>query len=392
MNKHDFAGRIGKYVTVSTVGEKVMAYVPKPLPPDPKVRLDQLYKRLDAANQAIGQLQGVASILPDTPLFLYMYVKKEALLSSQIEGTQSSLSELLMFERKISTGVPTDNVQEVSNYVAAMNHGLKRMRAGFPLSSRLIRELHKILLTSGRGSSMNLGEFRRSQNWIGGTRPGNARFVPPPPYEVDRLMSEFEKFIHSDKPPIPDLIKAGLMHVQFETIHPFLDGNGRLGRLLIALYLCSQEILTEPILFLSLYFKAHRQKYYELLQQVRETGEWEIWLEFFLDAIADTSRNATTSAHKILYVFKQDHEKIEKLGRTSSSLLRLHQLTMSNPVFSVPDASRQLNLSPPTIAKAARNLEAIGILRETTGKRRGKLYLYQEYFDILRQGTDTPAS
>jgi Fic family protein len=220
--------------------------------------MDRLYRSLENANRALGRLDGVTSILPDTPLFLYMYVRKEALLSSQIEGTQSSLSDLLFFESEEAPGVPLDDVQEVSNYVAAMQHGLARIRSGFPVSLRLIREIHETLLARGRGSTKQPGEFRRSQNWIGGTRPGNALFVPPPPEHVLDLMSDLEAFVHADTPEIPLLVKAGLVHVQFETIHPFLDGNGRVGRLLITLLLCAQGILKEPILYLSLYFKAHR--------------------------------------------------------------------------------------------------------------------------------------
>ena len=280
------ATRLGQRVAISTAGERAEAYVPQALPPIPPVQLERLYGRLEAANRAIGRLDGVASILPDTPLFLYMYVRKEALLSSQIEGTQSSLSELLLYESEDVPGVPLDDVQEVSNYIGAMNHGLNRIRDGFPLSLRLIREIHEALLSKGRGSTKQPGEFRRSQNWIGGTRPGNALFVPPPPERVMDLMAGLEEFIHTDTPEIPFLVKAGLVHVQFETIHPFLDGNGRLGRLLITFLLCTHGILKEPILYLSLYFKSHRQQYYDLLQRVRDQGDWETWLEFFLDGIS----------------------------------------------------------------------------------------------------------
>ena len=275
MPKNPYSSRLGRKVTISTAGESTTAFVPPPLPPTPSVELPRLYRQLENANRALGRLDGVTSILPDTPLFLYMYVRKEALLSSQIEGTQSSLSDLLLFENEEAPGVPIDDVQEVSSYVAAMEHGLERIRAGFPISLRLIRELHDILLSKGRGNSKQPGEFRRTQNWIGGTRPGNALFVPPPPELVMELMSHLESFIHDDKVEIPSLIKAGLVHVQFETIHPFLDGNGRLGRLLITFILCAQGILKEPILYLSLYFKSHRSRYYELLQGVRERGDWE---------------------------------------------------------------------------------------------------------------------
>ena len=270
-------------MALSTVGERVEAFIPPPLPPAPPVRMDRLNSLLDNANLALGRLDGMTSVLPDTDLFLYMYVRKEALLSSQIEGTQSSLSELLLFERAELPGVTLDDVQDVANYVAAMDHGLARIREGFPISLRLIRGIHEKLLSKGRGSKRQPGEFRRSQNWIGGSRPGNAVFVPPPPGQVPDLMSDLEKFIHADTPEIPALIEAGLVHVQFETIHPFLDGNGRLGRLLIAFLLCTQGILKEPILYLSLYLKTHRQTYYDLLQWVRDRGDWEAWLEFFLE-------------------------------------------------------------------------------------------------------------
>ena len=266
--------RLGKHISTTVVGERVEAFVPPALPPVPPVNMDELHGLHDAANRAVGQLNGVASILPDAPLFLYMYVRKEALLSSQIEGTQSSLSDLLLYEDDEIPGVPIDDVQEVSNYVAAMNHGQERLKQGFPLSLRLIRELHEILLSGSRGSSKQPGEFRRSQNWIGGTRPGNAQFVPPPPEYVLDCMSDLERFIHAETPEIPILVKAGLVHVQFETIHPFLDGNGRVGRLLITLMLCAEGILKDPILYLSLFFKTHRRLYYDMLEDVREEGGW----------------------------------------------------------------------------------------------------------------------
>jgi Fic family protein len=380
--------RLGQRVTISTAGERVEAFVPPPLPPDPAIRMDRLYRSLENANRALGRLDGVTSILPDTPLFLYMYVRKEALLSSQIEGTQSSLSDLLFFESEEAPGVPLDDVQEVSNYVAAMDHGLARIREGFPVSLRLIREIHETLLARGRGSTKQPGEFRRSQNWIGGTRPGNALFVPPPPDRVLDLMSELEAFIHADTPEIPALVKAGLVHVQFETIHPFLDGNGRVGRLLITLLLCAQGILKEPVLYLSLYFKAHRRHYYDLLQQVRERGAWEDWIGFFLDGIAETSLQAAEAAREILGLFEADRERIESLGRPAASALRVHQLLQQKPIVGIPNATQRLGLSAPTIAKSIQHLEALGIVREITGKQRGRLFVYGGYLDILNRGTE----
>lgn len=380
--------RLGRSVTISTAGENAEAFVPPALPPKPPIRMERIYPLLEGANRALGHLDGVTSILPDTPLFLYMYVRKEALLSSQIEGTQSSLSELLLFESKEAPGVPLDDVVEVSSYVAAMNHGLDRIRGGFPISARLIREIHKILLSRGRGSTKQPGEFRRSQNWIGGTRPGNALFVPPPSDGVLGLMTDLEKFIHANTPEIPALVKAGLVHVQFETIHPFLDGNGRLGRLLITFLFCAQGIMTEPTLYLSLYFKTHRRRYYDLLQQVRESGDWETWLEFFLEGIIETSRQATSAAKEILNLFDVDRRQIESLGRPAASALRVHQLLQQKPMVSIPTASKELSLSPPTVAKSLRHLEQLGILREITGKSRGRSFLYTKYLDILDRGTE----
>jgi len=380
--------RLGKRVATTVGGETTEAFVPPPLPPDPQVRMDALYGRLDAANRAIGRLDGVTSILPDTPLFLYMYVRKEALLSSQIEGTQSSLSDLLIFESEEAPGAPLDDVQEVSNYVAAMDHGLARIREGFPISLRLMREIHEILLSKGRGSTKQPGEFRRSQNWIGATRPGNALFVPPPPDQVQDLMSDLERFIHAGTPEIPALIKAGLVHVQFETIHPFLDGNGRLGRLLITCLLCAQGILKEPILYLSLYFKTHPRQYYDLLQQVRERGDWETWLEFFLEGVAETSMQAADAAREILNVFDDDRRRIEGLGRPAASALRVHQLLQQKPIIAIPDAAQRLGISAPTVSKSVQHMERLGILREITGKQRGRLFVYDEYLGILSRGTE----
>ena len=372
-------------MALSTVGERVEAIIPPPLPPAPPVRMDRLNSLLDNANLALGRLDGMTSVLPDTDLFLYMYVRKEALLSSQIEGTQSSLSELLLFERAELPGVTLDDVQDVANYVAAMDHGLARIREGFPISLRLIREIHEKLLSKGRGSKRQPGEFRRSQNWIGGSRSGNAVFVPPPG-QVPDLMSDLEKFIHADTPEIPALIEAGLVHVQFETIHPFLDGN---GRLLITFLLCTQGILKEPILYLSLYLKTHRQTYYDLLQRVRERGDWETWLEFFLKGIAETSRQAADTARELRDLFEADRRRIERLGRPAASALRVHRRLQRNPLVAIGDAARDLRLSPPTVANAVRHLESLGILRETTGKRRGRLFVYDAYLDILNRGTET---
>src|SRR5579863_1803609 len=317
--------RLGTYVSTTIANETVKAFVPSPLPPDPPVDLNGLYQQLDRANQALGRLDGLTTLLPDTRLFLYLYVRKEALLSSQIEGTKSSFSDLLLFENEAVPGVPIDDVEEVSNYVAAVQHGLRRIKEGFPLSLRLIREIHGILLRGGRGANRTPGEFRRSQNWIGGTRPGNAAFVPPPPEKMMECMGGLEKFLHRDHEDLPILVKAALAHVQFETIHPFLDGNGRLGRLLITFLLCVAGAISEPILYLSLYFKSNRQKYYELLDRVRTHGDWENWLEFFLTGVKETAQQAADTSREILTLIEKDRRKIEELGRPAASVLRVHQ-------------------------------------------------------------------
>lgn len=380
--------RLGRHSIIAVGDERVEAFIPPPLPPVPPLRMEKLYRGLDEANQALGRLDGVTSILPDAQLFLYMYVRKEALLSSQIEGTQSSLSDLLLFESEETPGAPLDDVQEVSSYVAAMDHGLKRLREDLPLSLRLIKEIHSILLAKGRGAAKQPGEWRRTQNWIGGTRPGNAVFVPPPPHEVMPLLSDLEKFIHAETPDIPPLIKAGLIHVQFETIHPFLDGNGRLGRLLITFLLCANDILKEPLLYLSLFFKTHRSLYYDLLQRVRRQGDWEAWLAFFLEGVTETSTQAVKAAREILALLETDRRRIETLGRPAASALRVHQLFQKRPILSVPIAARHLGLSIPTIRKSIAHLEDLAILRETTGKQRGRAFAYEAYLAILSRGTE----
>ncbi|HET7607782.1 MAG TPA: Fic family protein, partial [Gammaproteobacteria bacterium] len=293
-------GLTGKYEATSISGDGVRAFVPAALPPSPPLDVGGgLQQQIESAVLALGRLDGVSTLLPDRELFLYAYVRKEAVLSSQIEGTESSLSDLLLFELDEAPGVPLDDVVEVSNYVAALNHGLVRLREGLPLSNRLIREVHEVLLSRGRGSNKSPGEFRRSQNWIGGRRPSDATFVPPPHTAVADCMSALERFLHSDGDGLPILLRAGLAHVQFETIHPFLDGNGRVGRLLITLLLCNAGVLREPLLYLSLYFKRNRARYYELLQMVREEGDWEAWLRFFLDGVEEVADGSVTTAERL---------------------------------------------------------------------------------------------
>jgi Fic family protein len=379
--------RLGRYVTTTVAGEPVKAFVPPPLPPA-DLDLGGLHQHLDRANQALGRLDGLTVLLPDVRFLLYLYVRKEALLSSQIEGTQSSFVDVLLFENKVPTNVPKEDVEEVSNYVAAMQHGLHRLHGGFPLSLRLIREIHAILLRGGRGANRTPGEFRRSQNWIGGSRPGNASFVPPPPAEMMECLDRFERFLHDEKHRLPLLVEAGLVHVQFESIHPFLDGNGRLGRLLITLLLCAKRALKEPLLYLSLYFKTHRSRYYDLLQRVRTDGAWEEWLQFFLEGMAATAQEAAETATRILHLFSTDREKIQKLGRSSSSALRVHEYMQRKPIANIAATAKALKISIPTVTLALNHLVRIGIVEEVTGKRRDRLFTYSRYFNIVSKGTE----
>lgn len=382
----------GRYVTISTVGEKAQAFVPSSLPPRPPIDwMPELRSKFDQALLALGRLDSVSTLLPDTSLFLYMYVRKEAVLSSMIEGTQSSLSDLLLFELDQEPGVPLDDVREVSNYVAALDHGLRLMEEGLPLSLRLIREIHGVLLTKGRGSNQTPGEFRRSQNWIGGTRPGNAAFVPPPAEEVLECMSKLELFLHDQPEPTPVLLKAALAHVQFETIHPFLDGNGRLGRLLITLLLCEQKVLREPMLYLSLYFKTHRQHYYELLGNVRLTGDWEAWLDFFAEAVIVTAAQAVETAQQLLDLSNHDRDKIRGIGRAAASTLHVHRALMEHPIATSGSLVEKTGITPATVNKALGHLEQLGIVKELTAQKRNRLFSCADYIEIMNRGTELPS-
>lgn len=388
---------VGEYVTQTVAGERYKAYLPASLPPDPPLALDtELLQRMDQANRALGRLDGISQVWPNSGHFLnqllYQYVRKEAVLSSQIEGTQSSLSDLLLYELEETPGVPLDDVQEVSSYVAALNHGLTRIREGFPLSLRLLREIHGILLATGRGADKSPGEFRRSQNWLGGSRPGNAVFVPPPPERLMDCLGPFEYFLHDEPEPMPSLIKAALAHVQFETIHPFLDGNGRLGRMLITLLLCHDKVLQEPSLYLSLYFKVHRADYYDHLQRVRTEGDWESWLKFFLTGVTETAAEATDAAQKLWALFDEDRRRIQEQGKISATALRVHDLLQRRPIISITAACKELELTHPAVNKSLRKLEEMGIVQEITGRQRNRLYLYEAYMAILSEGLEPAAS
>ena len=383
-------GVTGNWLTISTVGdESVQAFVPRPLPPEPPLEITGSIRQvLEDALVALGRLDSVSMLLPDTALFLYGYVRKEAVLSSQIEGTQSSLSDLLLFEMDEAPGVPVDDAAEVSCYVAALEHGLRRLAEGFPMSNRLLREIHRVLLAKGRGVDKDPGEFRRSQNWIGGTRPGNATYVPPPPERVADCMHELERFLHDEPERSGVLIKAALSHAQFETVHPFLDGNGRLGRLLITLLLCNEGFLKEPMLYLSLYFKTHREVYYDLLQRVRTEGDWEAWLRFFAEGVAETAESAVSAARSLVDLFEKDRQLIQAKGSTGSAL-QIHHSLQGRPITSISRVAKETGLSVPTVGSALQVLCELGIARELTGKRRNRLYGYDRYLQILSEGTET---
>ncbi|MGH8137512.1 MAG: Fic family protein [Steroidobacteraceae bacterium] len=381
---------LGRYIDSVAGKEEVRAFVPAPLTPLPSLEIaGQARATLDQALLALGRLDGAAATLPDAHLLLYTFVRKEAVLSSQIEGTQSSLSDLLTHELGEIPGVPIEDVAEVSRYVAAMTHGLQRLKGGFPLSNRLLREMHGILLAAGRGAEKTPGQFRRSQNWIGGTRPGNAAFVPPPPQEISSCMGDLERFLHSDT---PTLLKAALAHLQFETIHPFLDGNGRIGRLLITLIFCHEGTLREPLLYCSLYFKQHRQQYYSELNSVRETGDFERWIEFFATGIRVSAEQATVTGQRVFAVFQEDRNRLRELGRLAPTSLLVQETLQSKPLATIATLTKATGLTTPTVTQALRELERLGIVRETTGRARGRIYAYVRYLEALNAEPreDTP--
>ena len=387
-------GPTGTYDTTSILGELVRAFVPHPLPPDPPVALTGgLPLRLERAQLALGRLDSISVLLPGPQLFLYSYVRKEALLSSQIEGTQSSLSDLLIYELAQAPGVPIDDVVEVANYVAALDHGLQRLRSGFPLSGRLLREIHQRLLAGGRGSSKEPGEYRRSQNWIGGTRPGNAAFVPPPAERVAECMGELERFLHRTD-DLPVLVRAALAHVQFETIHPFLDGNGRLGRLLVTFLLCHAGVLSEPLLYLSLWLKRERPTYYRLLDAVRNDGDWEAWIEFFLEGVTTTADSAVDTAKRLVRLFLEDQRRIQEVGgRNLATNLQIHRELQVRPLLGIQSLVRATGRTFPTVARSLGALAGspLQIVREVTGQARNRVFCYDAYLTILNEGTENLA-
>ncbi len=373
--------RLGTYIRCNVAGESYQAFIPPPLPP--QIDLSQLQTSLSKANQALGKLSAILETLPDGDLLLYYYIRKEAVLSSQIEGTQSSLSDLLLYE---STGeaVPIRDVVEVSSYVAAFYHGLKRIDKGFPLSLRLIKEMHEILLSNDFGKGKQPGQFRSSQNWVGGSRPGNAFFVPPPASHLMECLDHFEKYLHVKQRPYTSLIDAGLIHVQFETIHPFLDGNGRIGRLLISFFLILMGDLQKPILYLSLFFKNHRSVYYEKLNAVRTVGDWEDWLEFFLTGVIETSHQIIEISKAISNLYKNDFATIERLKRARLSAHLVHNLLQKKAIVSATHTAKILNISTPTARAALNNLKDLNIVKvKPIGKE--QFYIYTELINLLEK-------
>lgn len=380
---------VGDYLPCTVAGESYRAYLPRPLPPEPPLEFDPaLLGQLEKANRALGRLDGMMSLLPNINLFLYQYVRKEAVLSSQIEGTQSSLSDLLLYEMEEAPGVPLEDVEEVSNYVAALNHGIQRLQGGFPMSLRLLREIHAVLLSGVRGSNKQPGEFRRSQNWLGGTRPGNAAYVPPPPDRLMESLGPLELYLNEEEPELPVLIRTALVHVQFETIHPFLDGNGRLGRLLITLMLWKAGVLGEPLLYLSLYFKLNRLEYYERLQRVRTHGDWEGWLAYFLRGVHQTARQVYTSARTSLELFETDRKKILTLGRLAVTGLRLHEHLQAQPLTTIAQATEKTGINRTSISRCLASMIDLGIVSELTGKHRYRTYAYTQFINMLNEDTE----
>ena len=384
---------VGQYERTAVAGETVSAFIPDPLPPtNPPLSLDAATRDLlRSAEQKLGRLDLAGEMVPSIEWFIYAFVRKEAVVSSQIEGTQATLVDLLAFEASAEGALaePTGDVQEVCNYVDAVAYARHQVKSpkGLPLSMRLLNEAHRRLMKGGSGASRQPGEIRRSQNWIGGARPGNAAFVPPPPHELGRLLSDLEKYIHRED-DLPPLVRAALVHVQFETIHPYLDGNGRIGRLLITLLLDEWKLLSQPLLYLSLFFKQYRAEYYRLLNAVRLEGAWEAWVAFFLEGVSTIADEAAATARDLFVLVNKDRERVLGARNSSVTAARLLELLPRHPMVTIPAIVKLLKTSKPTAAKAVSVLERLGILKETTGRRRDRTYGYSAYMERLRAGTD----
>lgn len=380
-------GLTGEYRSAIAGGIACDAFVPAPLPPDPPLQIDsKLQGRINKAMLSLGRLDAISTLLPDAHLFLYSYVRKEAVMSSQIEGTQSSLSDIMLYEMEGVPGVPMDDVQEVSCYVSALDLGIQRIREGHPITFRLLTELHEALMTSGRGVHRSPGEFRKTQVWLGGHRPDEATFVPSPADTLADSWAALERFINDVPEETDPIIKAALMHVQFETIHPFMDGNGRIGRLLIPLILVEAKVLSEPLLYLSVFFKKHRQTYYERLNQVRLTGDWEKWLLFFVDAIAETANQAVETAQQLNNLKLKDKARLTGLGRQAGSANQIIDALFEQPIASVNKLIAITGLTAVTVGKILDALEQeLEIVKEITGQKRNRVFAYTAYIDILNQ-------
>lgn len=379
----------GTYRITTAGHEQIRAFIPAPLPPgDPPLTLDdRAGTTLAQATAALGKLAVAADMVPNADWFLYGFVRKEALITSQIEGTQATLQDVLVYEAGEPALRPED-VQEVCNYVAALTYARRELGRpqGMPLSVRLLCGAHKRLMKGSRGSDKQPGQIRRSQNWIGGSRPGNARFVPPPPEAVPDALSRLEKWIHA-RDPLPTLVRVGLAHAQFETIHPFLDGNGRIGRLLIALLVEHWGLLGAPLLYLSVAFKRHRSDYYEHLNNVRVNGDWEAWTLFFLSCVIEAADDAVASAQRLFAITTADRMKVTTHARATVAAIRLFELLPSNPIVTLPLAIALLEVSKPTAIRAIELMQDAGILREATGKRRDRMYTYHNYLQVLTPDT-----
>jgi Fic family protein len=384
----------GRYERTTVGGEEVAAFVPHALPPaDPPIVVDAaLAERLRAAEQALVRLELAGEMVPSLAWFIYAFVRKEAVLSSQIEGTQATLVDLLTFEAQEGaeqSTAPNADVEEVCNYLDALAYARAQLAdpKGLPLSMRLLSETHSRLMRGVRGAEKLPGEVRRSQNWIGGSRPGNAAYVPPPPHALGEVLGAFEKYLHADD-SLPPLVRAGLLHVQFETIHPYLDGNGRIGRLLVTLLLEHWKLLTKPLLYLSLFFKRHREDYYRRLNAVRIDGDWEGWLDFFLDGVATIADEAVASVRELFALVAEDRARVLANEGMSIGALRLFELLPRHPIVTVASAMKMLDTTKPTAGRAVELLVGAGVLVEMTGKRRDRSYAYRAYLDRLKVGTE----
>lgn len=379
----------GEVVSSTAGGEQYQACIPAPLPPSPPIEMSgELLESLAQANHALGRLDGMVQFMPDINPFIYHFVRKEALLSSQVEGAQSSYTDLLLYEMDAVQDDQREDAEEVANYVVALEQSLQKLREGFPISLTRIRDMHKILASGSRGTNRQAGIIRQDQNWLGSASPADAIYVPPPPEHLKDCLDQFKAFLVDDTVKMPTLIKTGLLHAQFETVNPFMHDNGRVGRLLASLLLCQYQLLKEPLFYLGLYFKQNQNEYENQLQQVRLNGDWEQWLLFYLQGIYFTANEAIDTVMKLTELFNTDKERIKKTGRISQSCLKLHQILINRGIINIQDASRELEINRTTIANCTKHLLELEIIREITGYRRNRYFVYDQYVNVLSEGTD----